>query len=338
MIKEILDELDNIGLQKKIKRLVNRENVFIAYLICMKYLCEIGEYHYEEVIENNSLYEIFADIRKINRFYLGDCNLPVNRILIQLKKFNTKELLLEFLETMDKPIYWQEDKERIAFLNIEKNPFPFYYQKGNVTYISNMITNDWLGHFKIFDKILGIENHYLFINDVEIEKYDYIYLFDDKPKLSSLRANLFNHLRTYILHNNNIVLITNYNKISNFRDGIFLIRYIQTIIIEGDKTTICFKNQKEENEITIINYQKERIKDIQKVIKNNRKQKDVLIKVTHKELIENNYRIGFNLYQLEKTSKIIDINKIVDENTRYLKKLNSINEQVEREINKLLNR
>ena len=66
MIKEILDELDNIGLQKKVKRLVNRENVFIAYLICMKYLCEIGEYHYEEVIENNSLYEIFADIRKIN--------------------------------------------------------------------------------------------------------------------------------------------------------------------------------------------------------------------------------------------------------------------------------
>ena len=33
-----------------------------------------------------------------------------------------------------------------------------------------------------------------------------------------------------------------------------------------------------------------------------------------------------------------DINKIVDENTNYLEKLNRINQTVEQEINKLLNR
>ena len=56
------------------------------------------------------------------------------------------------------------------------------------------------------------------------------------------------------------------------------------------------------------------------------------------DLIDNNYRIGFHLYELEKTNKIKDINKIVDENTNYLKRLNIINEKVEKEINKLINR
>ena len=41
---------------------------------------------------------------------------------------------------------------------------------------------------------------------------------------------------------------------------------------------------------------------------------------------------------LDKSEDIKDINKIVDENTRLLEDLNRINETVEEEINKLLNR
>lgn len=75
------------------------------------------------------------------------------------------------------------------------------------------------------------------------------------------------------------------------------------------------------------------------ILKNvNRKQKDILVKITKQDIINNNYRIGFNLYQLEKTNKIKDINKIVDQNTRYLQRLNTLNQQVETQINKLLNR
>ena len=49
---------------------------------------------------------------------------------------------------------------------------------------------------------------------------------------------------------------------------------------------------------------------------------------TYEELKENNLRIGFNLYQLEKNNEIKDINKIVDENTEYLK---GVAESVRRE-------
>ena len=63
-----------------------------------------------------------------------------------------------------------------------------------------------------------------------------------------------------------------------------------------------------------------------------------LFKTNGKEILDNNSRIGFSLYELDKNDEIKDINKIVDENTKLLEGLNRINETVEEEINKLLNR
>ena len=63
-----------------------------------------------------------------------------------------------------------------------------------------------------------------------------------------------------------------------------------------------------------------------------------LSKTNRKEILDNNSRIGFSLYELDKNDEIKDINKIVDENTELLEELNRINSTVEEEINKLLNR
>ncbi len=63
-----------------------------------------------------------------------------------------------------------------------------------------------------------------------------------------------------------------------------------------------------------------------------------LFKTNRKEILGNNSRIGFSLYELDKNNEIKDINKIVDENTELLEELNRINSTVEEEINKLLNR
>ena len=63
-----------------------------------------------------------------------------------------------------------------------------------------------------------------------------------------------------------------------------------------------------------------------------------LFKTNRKEILDNNSRIGFSLYELDKNNEIKDINKIVDENTELLEELNRINTTVEEEINKLLNR
>lgn len=66
--------------------------------------------------------------------------------------------------------------------------------------------------------------------------------------------------------------------------------------------------------------------------------KNNLFKTNRKEILDNNSRIGFSLYELDKNNEIKDINKIVDENTELLEELNRINTTVEEEINKLLNR
>lgn len=341
MISSILDELRGIERQKNLRFIGRYENTFLAYLIYLKYLCDKNEYSYDDVIENEDLYDIMPDIIRMNRFYLKKDKLPINRILIQLRKLDIKDLLVEFLEHIEKPIYLHEEKDKIAYLNIESELFSFYQSNGEATYYMRSVDASRYDIFKVFDEILGIHNYYVIDHNLKIEDYNYVYIYDDVPRFrkSSGRENIFDQVRKYLIHNENVVLITNYNKISSFRDGRFIVRAIQTILLDDVKATIHFSNQSEKKDITIIN--QNQIKDflqLQKIIKNNRKQKGILLKITFDDLIENHYRIGFHLYELEKSSKIKDINKIVDENTGYLERLNHINEKVEKEINKLLNR
>ncbi len=341
MIPSILEELRGIERQKNLRFIGKKENTFIAYLIYLKYLCDKKDYSYDDVIENERLYEIMPDIIRMNRYFLKEDKLPVNRILIQLRKYNIKDLLLEFLSYVHKPIYLHEDKDKIAYLNIESNLFSFYHEKGNATYYMKSIDASRYEIFKVFDEILGIHNDYVVDQELKVEDFNYVYIFDDIPRFrkNSNKENIFDQVRRYMLHNENVVLITNYNKISSFREGRFLARGIQTILLDHLNATIHFKDQSDKKEITIINHNQ--IKDsnqLKRIIKNNRKQKGVLLKITLDDLIENHYRIGFHLYELEKTHVIKDINKIVDENTYYLERLNHINEKVEKEINKLLNR
>lgn len=341
MINRILKELEEIELQKKLKYLHNKENIFITYLLYLKYLCDKKKYNYDEVIISDELYEITDEIRIIKNYYLENEKLPVNRILLLIKNKNLKDLIKEYLNYIEKPIPFHTKDSHIIYLNIGRNIYHYYSDKGNATYITDEMINSNYNLFKMFDEVLGIHNTYILKKDLKLEDYDYVYVNDVYPKYGLKRETLMNSLRTYIRNNKNVILMTDYNKISNFKEGRFLIKEIKTIILQDKNATIHFMEQNESEEISIINYNKDKIKstnDLQNIIKNNRKQKDILVKTNLKELQENNYRIGFKLYQLEKESKIKSINKIVDENTKYLKKLNIINENVEREINKLLNR
>ena len=170
------------------------------------------------------------------------------------------------------------------------------------------------------------------------EDFDYVYIYDDIPRYLSKKYSVYDTIHLNIIRNKNVVLYTTYHKISNFSEGRIDAKYLNKIIIDHADTIMLFSYDTND-EISIISTDKitDRSK-IDSIIKNNRKQKDVLIKITHQTLKENNLRIGFKLYQLENNAKLKDINKIVDENTRYLEKLNRINEKVEREINILLNR
>ena len=282
----------------------------------------------------------FSNILKKNYPY-RNTKLPINRILLSVKHMSSKEILLEYLEYLDKPLYLHSDNESIAYLNIESNIYSYYNKNGNATYIMRIV--DYYDTFKVFDKILNINNKYISLKDIESNlnnyNYDYIYIYDNSFRFSKSSDNLLETIDKFLPITNNIVLIARYSKISNFREGRFLSRYIKTIVLDNKQAIMHFQKKKDNDEIVIINT--DNIEDKSKllsIIKNNRKQKNVLIKITLQDLRDNNYRIGFNLYNLEKANKIKDINKIVDENTEYLERLNRINQTVEAEINRLLNR
>lgn len=335
MIKKLLEEINEVLTKYRVH--IGNNISYMAYLIHLKYLCEVGVYQFEDVISNDMLYPLNKETQRMIKY--NNAKLPINRLLLNMKNSSSKDLLLELLDSLDNPIYLHDDNQKIAYLNIESNLYDYYNQKGNATYIMRL--PEYYEIFKIFDKILNINNTYISLKDLESNnnQYDYIYLYDNTLRFSKLNDSLLeriDHLRSYTNH---IVLIARYSKISNFREGRFLTRFIKTIILDNKQAIIHFQKDSNDDEITIIN--SDNIKDKKKllnIIKNNKRKKDVLLKVTTQDIRNNNYRIGFNLYQLEKTNKIKDINKIVDENTEYLERLNSINQIVEAEINKLLNR
>lgn len=333
-------------LLKDIEEFENRYNykfndskriLLIEYLIHLKYLCDKDIYKYEDVIEKEDIYDISLDTNRLSYHNLKS-KLPINTLLLKIKKKNIKKLLLELLDYIDKPIEFNNDKDKVLYIDLLHDIIHYYNRYGNGTYISKTSIRLYQT-FKVFDEILGINNTYIEKQDIsDYKDYDYVYIFDDIPKYRLNRYdNIYNDINKLIRNNKNIVLYTNYSKISNFSDGRIISRYIKTIILNNTKAIMIFNNT-ESTEISIINYDKDKINSLDKlynIIKTNRKQKDILVKTTYNELRENNLRIGFNLYQLEKENKVRDINKIIDENTRLLEQLNDINEDVENYWNKL---
>lgn len=338
MIDELFQEIKDILLKHKVH--IGNPTSYVAYLIHLKYLCEENVYSFEEVVSNDFVYPLNKETRRILKFNEG-LKLPINKLLFNVRNLSSKELLEEFLNTLEKPLYLHQNYDSIAYLEIESNLYEYYNPFGNATYIMRM--SEYYETFQIFDKILNIQNHYVLFDDAKnnIKSYhfDYLYIYDNTLRFRKTSDDLLEEIQKFFPIMNHVILMARYSKISNFREGRFLTKYIKTIILDNKRAIIHFQKEKDNEEITIINT--DSVKDKSKllsIIKNNRKQKDVLLKITHQDIRDNNYRIGFHLYTLEKTNKIKDINKIVDENTNYLEQLNRINQTVEVEINRLLNR
>ena len=336
-MNDLLKDIEEFENRYNYKFNDSKKILLIEYLIHLKYLCDKDIYKYEDVIEKEEIYDISLDTNKLSYHNLKS-KLPINTLLLKIKKKNIKKLLLELLDYIDKPIEFNNDKDKVLYIDLSHDIIHYYNRYGNGTYISKTSIRLYQT-FKAFDEILGINNTYIEKQDIsDYKDYDCVYIFDDIPKYRLNRYdNIYNDINKLIRNNKNIVLYTNYSKISNFSDGRIISRYIKTIILNNTKAIMIFNNT-ESTEISIINYNKDKINSLDKlynIIKTNRKQKDILVKTTYNELRENNLRIGFNLYQLEKENKVRDINKIIDENTRLLEQLNDINEDVENYWNKL---
>ena len=349
MINDLRGDIEKTLFKKRDLFYLRRIDYLIIYLIYLKYLCEIKKYEYENVIYDNNLYDILYMPGYLKSFLASDNHaLLLNSLLRNIANIKAKDLVIDYLneQKSELDIYPISDKKIFySFLNMNalsglKISLIGYDRLGKTTYIINEVKDNMsINVFKIFDEILNVHNKYQKINEIDFNKYAYICIYDDRPKY--LSSNNLESIYNFIYEKSNIVsniiLYTKYNKTSNFQEGRNILCLLKTVIIKEKDTVMIFS--KDSNEISIINYNNPKIKNIdmlKNIINNNRRQKDVLIKTNIDEIKKNNMRIGFHLYQIDKDNTF-NINSIVDENTYLLKELNSLNNKVEIEINNLFN-
>ena len=342
MINELKEDV--IKFLKQNSKIVNpyTTEIFVFYLIYLKYLCDTNVYKYEEVINNETLYDILPTDNYSLKKKLNRDEIQLNKLLRNISTIDAKKLMLEYINLYNStlPIY-DENKERLLIKYdsiLRPTDLSNYDITGKTTYIVNK--EIYYEYFKIVDKILGVNNKYLREEEIDFSKYQELCVIDSRPKYRYIKEkNIYDDIHKYINKVDKVILYTKYSKISNFKEGRFLLNHLKDVILYGDKAILIFVKNTEE--VSIINYDIDKIKTIDKlksIVNNNKKQKSILIKTNKDEILDNNSRIGFSLYELDKNNEIKDINKIVDENTELLEELNRINSTVEEEINKLLNR
>ena len=341
MINKIIEDLNKLESRYDTNLISNNMETILAYIIYLKYLCDNGTYSYDEVFDYDDLYPLTRDIGVLCNLFRKK-NIFINPLVKKYRDFDIKDLVNEYLDYIEKGIEFHSKNDKVLYINYDRHIYNTYNRYGNATYCYKNRPLDYYGIFKAFDDILGISNKYIPVDkSIDVSSYDYVYIYDMTPSYKYKDYNIYDSIYSYIKKDKKVVLDTKYSIISNFKNGRLIARYMKTIVLNDDKAVMLFDGNNYNGEISIINYDKKVIKsidDLYSVISNNRKRKDILVKTNYKELADNNLRIGFKLYQLEKENKIKDINKIVDENTKYLDMLNYINSNVEKEINKLLNR
>ena len=329
-------------LYNNIYKYIRKEKLFIStdigyiYLCYLKYLCEKKEYDINKIIEKDNLSEIKLNLEIPQILKLQQTK--IHKLLLDIH-IDSKTLIKEYLEEKQPFIDIEEEKKLILIL--KNSNINLYDIKGNTTYVYETLSNE-LYIYKIIDKILNKKNKYIQLDKLKYENYKYIYIIDDGPQYRFIKENkeISYYIMKFIANNLKVILYTNYKKVNTFTKGRRVIDTLKTIILKEERVLIIF-DHKENNSVSIINYDINKIKDITKlkqIINNNRKQKDILIKTTSDKIKDNNMRIGFKLYQIENQDKLFDINKIVDENTHLIEKLSAIDQTVQSEINRLLNR
>lgn len=313
-------------------------------LLILKYLCDTKKYSYKELIqlENLENTEIFFEDSLI---YFDDKK--INKLLPLVEYEDITILVKEYLKSLKVGINISNNNEKKVCISTGYTT-NLYDITGNTTYVIDKFNNETkkMCWFKFFDKVLNIKNEYITYNDLNITKYNLLYIHDFVPKYRFIRNSnndLYDLIKKMISENKdlNIILHTPYKKISNMNEAWYLLKYLNLVILYDEYDTFLIFKHKEDEFISIINYDNIKDKSISKlhtIIKNNRKQKDVLTKTTISDIRKNYYRIGFKLYQNKITPDISNINDIVSENTRLIDRLSDLNSQIEVEINKLINR
>ena len=343
--------LDN--LYEEITKLASKRRKFVTPgvietilipLFILKYLCDNGLYSYEEIVKLDSLEK--KEIKFEDNIIRFD-EIKTNKLLPLIQYEDLTSLLTEYLNTLKIGINIISDNEKKVCISTMYS-LNLYDTKGNTVYITTKYSSGarQIVWFKFFDKVLNINNEYITYDELDITKYNKLYIHDFVPKYRFIRNSnndIYDLIKQMLPRNKNlsIILHTPYRKISNMNEAWYLLRYLNTVILYDDYDTFLEFKHKDDDSVSIINYENVKNKSLTKldeIIKNNRRQKDILTKTTIGDIRKNYYRIGFKLYQDKITPDIRNINDIVAENTRLVEELSDLDSQIEVEINKLINR
>lgn len=343
MINDLKDEIKMYLIKKrKYPSQVHIDRIIII-LLKIKYLCDNKKYTYEEIINDKKNQELKYKNTTIKTNY-NDIKINIFLPLIQYKSL--KELVKDLLQNYKTGINtFNKGKKKVCLMS--KTNYNCYDIEGKTTYIINNepLSNYYkLEDFQFFDEVLGLNNKYVEWKEVNFSEFKYAYIYENNPQYIYIKQPKIYETSKLIMNENEnikIIMHTDFKKVSNIKDcGTFINRISKIIIFDDLNTFLQFENKKDDN-ISIIRYNEKKISSLEKlyeIIKNNRKQKDILIKITVDDIIKNHYRIGLKLYQEKVKFEKKDINKIVDENTRLIKKIELINKRVEEEINKIINK
>lgn len=339
MLDALRNEILKIGNSKHYYASFWYEKELVKFLV-LKYYCDKKIYKYSDVINKDKF-----DNLKFPTDEKEILNIENPRLLSLIEHYNLKDLVLEYLSNDRLGINLIKEKKDIICIPLEFSK-EIYDISGNTTYVINLkyFNNYGLNLLKFFDIVLEINNKYIKYEEIHFSDYKTLYIYDFLPKYNRYidqQANLNLIINNGILGGiNNVILHSNFKKLSNISNLKIASKYLKKIILFDDVNTILVFN-KLDDKISIINYNKDKIKSIEKlyeIIENNRKIKDILIKITHDDIKNNYYRIGFKLYQESSNTNARNINEIVEENTRFIRRLSDLDLQIEQEINTLMNR
>ena len=313
----------------------------IIELFKLKYCCDQKILTYEEVIRGEDL--SIPDNEEIPfniRIHLQE-NIK-GLALIQYD--DLKSLLLEYLNEKEAVLDIFEKGPRLCIANSYKSSV--YDINGNTTYVVDTFSRftTELNDFKFYDLVLGNNNKYLKFNEINYDEYQDVLICDETPvylyKKNAVNSEIISLIGNLVTKGKNVVLKTTFKKISNMRDFRLRLKYLSQIILLEDIAYLYFKH-KEDGNVSIIDYNKDKIESLEKlmqIIKNNNEENNILVKTTVEEIKNNNYRIGFKLYQDGQEFEKRNINTIVDENTRLIDRLKDYDSRIAQEIDRLINR
>ena len=180
MLNNFINELEKAITQQKkyITSTFLKENIYNLFIL--KYYCDKGKYSYEEIIKKGKLEKTELPIEDGIVF-----DIEYTHLLSMIQYCDLKELIKEYINS--KKTAFIEDGKKLYFttgLNIEN-----YDITGNTTYVIDQlrIPLNKVRKFKMLDKILGINNKYLELKEVDFNEYQTIVIYDNEPIYKFIR-------------------------------------------------------------------------------------------------------------------------------------------------------